>query len=37
MDPRAAKALFVLARVAGMGAHAIEELEQKNGYRRLEQ
>ena len=35
MDIRAAKALFVLARVAGMGAHAIEELEQKNGYRRF--
>lgn len=35
MHPSAAKALFVLARVAGMGAHALEELEQKNGYRRL--
>lgn len=35
MDPRAGKALFVLARVAGMGAHAIEELQQGNGYRRL--
>ncbi len=35
MDPRAAKALFVVARVAGMGAHALEELSQKNGYRRL--
>lgn len=35
MHSRAAKALFVLARVAGMGAHAIEELEQRNGYRRL--
>ncbi len=36
MDPRAGKALFVLARVAGMGAHAIEELKQGNGYRRLD-
>ena len=35
MKPVAAKALFVFARVAGMGAHAIEELEQENGYRRL--
>lgn len=35
MHPRAAKALFVLARTAGMGAHAMEELEQGNGYRRL--
>ncbi|MFZ3043641.1 MAG: citrate/2-methylcitrate synthase [Minisyncoccia bacterium] len=31
----AARALFVLARVAGMGAHAIEELQQKKGYYRL--
>ena len=36
MDPRAGKSLFVLARVAGMGAHAIEELKQENGYRRLD-
>ncbi len=36
MKPEAAKALFVFARVAGMGAHAIEELEQANGYRRLD-
>ncbi len=36
MDPRVAKALFVLARVVGMGAHAIEELKQGNGYRRLD-
>ncbi len=35
MQPSVAKALFVLARVAGMGAHAIEEREQKNGYYRL--
>lgn len=31
----AAKALFVLARVAGMGAHAIEEAEQGGSYKRL--
>jgi citryl-CoA lyase len=36
MHPRAAKALFVLARVAGMGAHALEELEQGGGYKRLD-
>lgn len=35
LKPSAATALFVLSRVAGMGAHAIEELEQKGGYRRL--
>ncbi len=35
MDARAGKALFVLARVSGMGAHAIEELNQGNGYLRL--
>ncbi len=37
MDPAAAKALFVFSRVAGMGAHAIEEKMQKNGYWRLEE
>lgn len=37
MDPSAAKALFVFGRVAGMGAHAIEEKTQKNGYWRLEE
>lgn len=36
MHPRAAKALFVLARVAGMGAHALEELAQGGGYKRLD-
>lgn len=35
MHPCAAKALFVLARTAGMGAHALEELVQKNPYHRL--
>ena len=35
MDPSAAKALFVFGRVAGMGAHAIEEKKQNNGYWRL--
>ena len=37
MDPLAAKALFVFGRVAGMGAHAIEEKAQNNGYWRLEE
>ena len=37
MDPSAAKALFVFGRVAGMGAHAIEEKAQHNGYWRLEE
>ena len=36
MNPSAAKALFVFGRVAGMGAHAIEESIQKNGYWRLD-
>ena len=36
LTPSAATALFVLARVAGMGAHAMEEIGQKGGYRRLE-
>ncbi len=36
LPPEAAEALFVLARVAGMGAHAIEEIEQKGSYHRLE-
>jgi citryl-CoA lyase len=36
MRPDAAKALFVLARTAGMGAHALEELSQNNGYQRLD-
>ena len=35
MDAAAAKVLFVLSRVAGMGAHAIEEVKQKNSYWRL--
>jgi citryl-CoA lyase len=36
MHPGAAKALFVLARVSGMGAHALEELAQGGGYKRLD-
>ncbi len=36
MHPRAAKALFVVARVSGMGAHALEELAQGGGYKRLD-
>lgn len=36
MEPAAAKALFVLARVAGMGAHALEEIAQGGGYKRLD-
>lgn len=36
MPPSAAKAIFVLARTAGMGAHALEELAQNNGYKRLD-
>lgn len=36
MPPSAAKALFVLARTAGMGAHALEELKQGGGYKRLD-
>jgi citryl-CoA lyase len=36
MPPEAAEALFVVGRVAGMGAHAIEERSQKGGYHRLE-
>lgn len=36
LTPPAAKSLFVLARVAGMGAHAIEELQRHTGYYRLE-
>jgi citryl-CoA lyase len=36
MHPHAAKALFVLARVSGMGAHALEELAQGGGYKRLD-
>lgn len=36
MPPAAAKAIFVLARTAGMGAHALEELAQNNGYKRLD-
>lgn len=35
LPPTAAKALFVVARVAGMGAHAIEEAAQSCGYKRL--
>jgi len=35
MPHETAKVFFILARVAGMGAHAIEELEQKNSYHRL--
>lgn len=35
LAPAAAKALFVLARTAGMAAHAIEEARQKGGYHRL--
>ena len=37
MDPLAAKALFVFGRVAGMGAHAIEEKNQNNAYWRQEE
>ena len=36
MDAAAAKVLFVFSRVAGMGAHAIEEKNQNNGYWRLD-
>lgn len=36
-SPESARALFVIARTAGMGAHAIEEQGQKNGYYRLSQ
>jgi citryl-CoA lyase len=36
MPPAAATALFVLARVPGMGAHALEELSLGGGYRRLD-
>ncbi len=36
MPSDAAEALFVLGRVAGMGAHAIEEREQGGGYHPLE-
>ena len=36
MEPVTAKVLFVLARVVGMGAHAIEEIKQGNGYARLD-
>jgi citryl-CoA lyase len=35
LEPIAAKALFVIARVAGMGAHAMEEIEQGGTYKRL--
>jgi citryl-CoA lyase len=35
LEPVAAKALFVIARAAGMGAHAMEEIEQGNAYKRL--
>jgi citryl-CoA lyase len=35
LPPAAAKALFVLARAAGMGAHAIEESTKQHTYRRL--
>lgn len=36
MRPAAAKALFVFARTAGMGAHALEEQSQNTGYKRLD-
>lgn len=35
LPPAVAKVLFVLARTAGMGAHAVEEKKQDNGYARL--
>ena len=37
MPATAAEALFIISRVAGMGAHAIEEKEQGNSFYRLEE
>ncbi len=37
LDPRLGKAIFIMARIVGMSAHVLEELNQKNSYRRLEE
>ncbi len=37
LDPRLGKAIFLIARIVGMSAHVLEEMNQNNSYYRLEE